>query len=54
MSAVAIASVTPSRQKVPVRLPGVPMDAEAIYNPQGEETAYIMNVSEYGAIFGEE
>lgn len=54
MSAVAIASATPSRQKVPVRLPGVPMDAEAIYNPQGEETAYIMNVSEYGAIFGEE
>ena len=41
MSAVAIASVTPSRQKVPVRLPGVPMDAEAIYNPQEIGRAHV-------------
>lgn len=40
------ASPVKTASRVPSRLPGVPMESNAVYDPAGGETDYIMNVTE--------
>lgn len=48
------AMAAPTSLKVSPKLAGVPMDDAPEYNPEGVEKSYIMNVTEYGGLFGEE
>ncbi len=40
------------REKMPARLPGVPVDDKPVYNPEGTDEYYIMNVTENDALYG--
>ncbi len=50
----AAVSASSPMTKIPAKIAGIPMDQDPVYNPEGTEIPYIMNVTEYGDIFGQE
>lgn len=40
------------RAKIPAYLPGVPIEDKPVYNPEGTDEAYIMNVTENDMLYG--
>ena len=49
---LTISAIAAEQIKVPVKLPGVPMDEAPVYNPAGDDESYMMSVTEDQGMFG--
>lgn len=50
--AVAGSTYADGRVKIPAYLPGVPVDDKPVYDPEGTDEVYIMNVTENDQLYG--